>query len=399
MNARILPVRELGSEDEAAWRTLAERAVEPNPLYEPDCLVPAAEHQQFGDEIDIVFAEEGGRVFACIPVRQVRKWRGFPYPFVTTVVRRMLYCGTPLVDPERSEEALGAILAALAERRGFANGRVLVLQEVAEGGAVDHAVQMAARHAGFPLFRYESWERPIAYRREEANYRSIHSSKFRGEVRRRHKRLGECLGAEPEVVDRSNDPAAIDEYIEMEAAGYKGETGIAMATVPGEPEYFRGMCQRFAQRGRLRILALEGGGKTVAMVVSIRGGEGLFGIKTSYDEQFSRFAPGVQLQLSAIEDFHHRSDARWLDPCTYEGNEVMLGLYPDRTRFSSFFVPLSRNPVDRLAVHAFVGMRTVHKRAYDTVASRRVARGSDKAKRDPGAPPKRERGQQSPVGV
>ena len=37
MEGRIIPVRRLGSTDEAAWRALADRAAKPNPLFEPDC--------------------------------------------------------------------------------------------------------------------------------------------------------------------------------------------------------------------------------------------------------------------------------------------------------------------------------------------------------------------------
>ena len=67
MNGRIVHVRSLSPDDEAAWTALGARAAEPNPLYEPNCLVPAARHQTFGDEIHVVFAEEGGRIYGCMP--------------------------------------------------------------------------------------------------------------------------------------------------------------------------------------------------------------------------------------------------------------------------------------------------------------------------------------------
>src|SRR5208282_1528650 len=95
------------------------------------------------------------------------------------------------------------------------------------------------------------------------------------------------------VVDRGNDPSAIDDYIKLEASGYKSRTGVAMTTVPGEPEYFTDMCKRFLAAGRLHVLTLEVGGRTVAMEIWVRGGEGLFLIKISYDEEYARFGPGV----------------------------------------------------------------------------------------------------------
>ena len=67
----------------------------------------------------MVFAEEGGRLFASFPIRSVRQWQKFPYPFVISKVRRMTLCGTPLVDPDRGEEAMAAIFELLALRRGL----------------------------------------------------------------------------------------------------------------------------------------------------------------------------------------------------------------------------------------------------------------------------------------
>lgn len=370
MRGRIVRVRDINPVEERAWRALAARAVEPNPLYEPDCVIPAAEHQQFGDKIELAFAEEAGRFYACFPIRLVRRWRRFPYPFVLTQVRRMIYCGTPLIDPERGDEAIAAILTALGHRRGALSGRALVFQELAEGGLVDEAITKAAKTTGFPLFRGESWQRGIVCRRADSDYEKLQNSQFRSVLRRRRRRLAEELGAEAQLVDRSADLVAIDRYIEMEAAGYKGATQVALASVPGEPAYFREMCLRFAKEGRLRLLTLEGGGITLAMEVFLLGGEGVFAIKASYDEQFARYAPGVQLQLSAMRFLHETTDAQWIDTCTTPEYEILLRLYPDRKQFNSFFVPLGRNPVDRLAVRTFMWLRPIHKRMYELLQAR-----------------------------
>ena len=58
MQGIILRAGEVRPDEEAAWRDLAARAAEANPLYEPDCVIPAARHQSFGEEIEVVVAEE-----------------------------------------------------------------------------------------------------------------------------------------------------------------------------------------------------------------------------------------------------------------------------------------------------------------------------------------------------
>ncbi len=112
MQPRIINVKNLSAKDEKAWRDLSGRALEPNPFYEPDCLIPAAIHQTFGDQIDLVVAEVERSLLRLPAGRRVSRWRGLPYKIVTSQVRRMTYLGTPLVDEEHGLEAVTAVLSA-----------------------------------------------------------------------------------------------------------------------------------------------------------------------------------------------------------------------------------------------------------------------------------------------
>lgn len=376
MEARRVRASEVGPDDEQAWRDLAGRAVDPNPLYEPDCVVPAAVHQAFGGAIDVVLAEEDGVVHGCMPVRRVRRWRRFPYPFVTTEVRRMVYCGTPLLDPDRGAEAMEAMLRRLRRDRRLTDGRVVVLQEVAEGGPVDRMVREGARRAGLRPYRHESWERPYLRRRPEATYSSTsHTKKDLKNMARLRRKLDAAVGGPVHLEDRSHDPAAVEELIRLEDAGYKAHIGVAMTTVPGETAYFRAMCDRFRDADRLRVYTLEAGGVICAVVLFVRARDGLMMLKVGYDERFARSSPGLQLHLDVIQHVHDHTDARWVDVCTYPGNQTLLRMYPDRTRFASFMVPLGRNPLDHGAVRAFAALRPAHKRLHDALAARRRAGG------------------------
>ena len=188
-------------------------------------------------------------------------------------------------------------------------------------------------------------ERGIVNRRDEADYEESQGRRDRKELRRCRRRLGELLGSEPVAVDRSADPAAIDEFIALEAAGYKGDAHVAVAAVAGEADYFREMCARFAADGRPRVFCLEAGGRTLAMQILVTGGDGIFGMKISYDEQFARYSPGVLLHFDSMKACHETTDARWIDTCSSPQFEVLMRIYPDRRRITSYFVPLGRNPV------------------------------------------------------
>lgn len=368
MRCRIVPLRAVDARDEQAWRQLAACAAEPNPLMEPDCLLPAARYQAFGGELEVAFAEEGDRFYACIPLRPVRRWLRYPYPypFMTTQVRRTVECGTPLVDARRGAEGLAAIFSALSKRRGIAGSRVLVVPKISCDGAVFDAFQAAARTLGLPCVAYEPWERAALKRRHDGDYERSFSRNRRQQLAKMRRRFREEFGTEPRLVDRAGDPDAADRFLCLEESqGYKRESGVALATAAGEPEFFRDLCRRFSAAGRLHVLALMAGEQAVAMEIWLRGGDTQFLFKLSYDEKHARCYPGLQLQVTAMRYFHDATDAGWIDTCTMPGNQTALRLYPDRRRAAYVFVPLSKNPVHRLAVRAFLIARPLHGWVYD----------------------------------
>ena len=364
MKTRVIRLRDINARDCEAWRDLSSRAAEPNPFLEPDFLVPAALHLPYGAQIEMLLAEEDDRAYACIPIRSVWNWRGFPYPFVTTETSRTLECGTPLVDTERGAEGLATILSALLERRQIGRSRILVLPHITQTGPVFEALRTATRMAKLPFIVYESWERGFLRRRLEPHYEQLINAKPRRELRRRSRRVAELLGTEPVLVDRTADPGAVERFLCLEESGYKAVARLAMTNHAGEPEFFAAMCRGFSAAGRLHLLALEAGDQTLAMCVWLRGGEGLFQYKICYDERYARYGPGALMQIACMEYVHTATDASWMDTCTYRDNEMFLRLYADRRQIAGIFVPLSRNPLDRLATHSFMALRPFHRMIY-----------------------------------
>jgi CelD/BcsL family acetyltransferase involved in cellulose biosynthesis len=383
VQSRIIDIRSISDEDEKAWRDLAERAVEPNPFYEPDCLIPAARHQSFGCEIQLVVAHEGDRFIAAVPVRHVRRWRSVPYPMVTTQVRRMTYLGTPLVDEERGVEAVKGLLQALLERRQARRSRVLVVQDMTDG-RVAEMFRTATREMKLPLVVFESFERGFLTRRDPPAHTQAHSPRTLRNLRRKQRNLGKELGGTAEVVDRGRDAGAIDDYIVLEASGYKAEFGVAMTTVEGEPDYFREMCSRFASDGRLHLLTLTDGKTTAAMVVWVRAGDTLFQFKWSYDEAYAKYSPGLIVHTEAMRIFEEDTDAQFVDTCTWGENEMINHLYPDRRRIVSCFVVLGSSLVDRAVVRSFIALRPLHRKVYELLR-RDKAEQAERGKRAPGS--------------
>ncbi len=374
MSTRILRVCEVGEDDERAWRDLAERAAEPNPFYEPDCLIPASEHQIFGSDIKLAVAELDGRFYGCVPFRAVNRWK-FPYPILTSQVRRMNGLGTPLIDPDMGVDAATALLRALADQRSPLHGRIFVLDTSGAGGPVALYLREAAQRLGFWLCAYETWERGKLVRSDGPEYEKTVSYKSRRNLRRQMRLIGEAAGSQVDLVDRSNDPAGIDDYIALESLGYKSKKGIAMTTVPGEPEYFKEMCSRFAASGRLRLLALEAGPQVIAMQMWIKAREGAFLIKGSYDETYAQFGPGVLLHTHAIDFFNKETDSEWMDSCTGPDHKLMLRLWKDTRPIEMLAIGSSR--IDRAVIKGFMAARPLHRRYYELTRPNHAVPGND----------------------
>jgi len=358
---RLIHVRDISAPDEERWRRLAERAVEPNPLCEPDCVIPAARHLSHGADIFLAVAEEDGLFQACVPFRPVSRWYNISYPIAANKVRRSTYVGSPLIDASAGTAAAATLLGTLADQRAALGYRLFGLDSLREGGPVAHYLRSAAAGMGLPIHTQEDFDRAFLVRRADPTYYDDLSPDRRKKLRRRRRLLTDELGSPPVLVDRSHDLSAIDDFIALEAAGYKSITGVALASNPGEPQYFRSMCERFADNKRLLVLSLECAGRTLAMRILLRGGDGLFGVKVTYDERFKRFGPGVLLHVDSFEYIHHNTDARFVDPCASPDNTYLMGLYPDLTRISTLLFAL-HGPVDRLVVRSLPHVRAVHKR-------------------------------------
>jgi CelD/BcsL family acetyltransferase involved in cellulose biosynthesis len=331
VTGRVIEVKQrLSDGDRRAWAELAGRAVEPNPFHEPSCVIPAAQHQTFGDEIQLVVAEEDGRFLACLPIRHVRtSWRQLSYQTATTRVRRMNYLGTPLIDPERGVEATAMLLQTLVEECRSQRSDTAELWDVTAGGPTETFLQEAAAQIGLPIRVKHSFDRGILGRQRLDQEGPSHSARTLRTLRSKQRGLSRATGTEVVLVDRF-DEDAISEYIRLEASGYKAQTGVAMTTVTGEPEYFTDMCRGFADSGRLHLLSLQAGAEPAAMMAWIEADDSIFQFKWSYDDGYAKYSPGLQLHMAAIEHFRTNTQATLLDTCTDENNEFVFGMYPHR---------------------------------------------------------------------
>ncbi len=355
--------RELSDGDRQSWAALAARAIEPNPFHEPECVLAAARNLPQAEHARIAVAEDAnGKVVACLPYQHVGfgsdSLSAISYKLATSRLRRMNYLGTPLIDPAGGLDATVALLETVAEDCRSEGSYAIDLWDVAADGPADVYLREAAASLGFRLILVDSFDRGILKRGEAVEEEPGHSKRTMRNLRSKQRSLGRALGADVVLVDRSDD-AAIEEYIRMEASGYKSETGVAMGTVPGEPEFFTEMCKSFAAEGRLHFLSLMAGSTTTAMVAWVDSGDSIFQFKWSYDATLAKYSPGLQIHSASIEHFQESTDAALLDTCTGRNNDFVSAMYPARRTLNRYTFVVQDGLRNRAVVKLVDGIRAL----------------------------------------
>jgi len=120
--------------------------------------------------------------------------------------------------------------------------------------------------------------------------------------KQRQKLAEEGVDARLDVLADPADVAdAIRDYGSLESAGWKAESGTAIAADNAQGRFYTAMLEDFCRRGAGRIYRYSFGGKVVAMDLCIEGNGTLVILKTTYDEQQKRFSPASLLHQDAFQ--------------------------------------------------------------------------------------------------
>ena len=338
-SAGLLGLRDLGDDVLEAWRDLAARALEPNSFFHPDMAVAAARHLPGGeDDLLLAVFGDGGALLFALPLRRAARYRRVPVPAYRAWGHDQAFLDTPLVAPG---EPVGAWAAALGVLRSAGAGW-LVFERLPGDGPVRAALDAALAGASQPRV-LQRHERPVLRRRPLPTYLDGRlSGQRRKRLRRQRRNLEAAVGGALTMGDRAETDlaAAIERFLELERAGWKGQAGTALASRPDEAAFFREAMTAFARRGCAQLWELGTPDQTVASLCAIAGGGGVFHLKTAYDQRLAAHSPGLQLELALVDEFHRDERLAWVDSCTSAGPSPSSLLYPDRRPIQNVVVPL-----------------------------------------------------------
>jgi CelD/BcsL family acetyltransferase involved in cellulose biosynthesis len=301
---RAVPSRErsaselvdLGVVSPQAWAALAERAIEPNAFFHPAWTRAVAKHARGRAGAQALLAWDSPsrqRLIGFLPV--VSAWRALRVP-IPVLVAWQAYA--PLTVPLLDRDAADAGARGLIEAAARTGAQAILFPQLSSDGAAAHALHRAA--AGFEVAprsmnahtraMLDATQEP-----DEALKNSLGAKKLK-ELRRQRNRLADEGDVTFAVaVSPADVAAALDGFLNLEASGWKGKRGTALAKHAGDTEFIRRAIADLAAEGNAEIATLARNGTPVAAGLLLRHGRRVYFFKIAYDEAAAKMSPGVQL--------------------------------------------------------------------------------------------------------
>ncbi|MFC3173378.1 GNAT family N-acetyltransferase [Novosphingobium bradum] len=335
---RIAMAELTAPEARARWDSLAGRAAEPNPFHESWYLAPALAALDQAGEAEVMVLEAGGEWLGLLPLARSPRYYGRPVPHLGNWLHGNAFLGVPLVAQGHEAPFWRALLAHVDGAAGAA--LFLHLAEIPLDGPLATALQRVCTEQQRPCGLVHREERALlaSSLAPEAYLEAALSGKKRKELRRQYARLSE-QGAL--AVTRRRDGTGLSQwtadFLALEAAGWKGGAGSALAASPATARLFAEALDGAATRGRLERLTLSLDGAPLAMLATFLAPPGAFSYKTAFDERFARFSPGVLLQrenLALLAD----PALDWCDSCAAADHPMIDHVWRERRAIGRFSV-------------------------------------------------------------
>lgn len=292
--ARLCPIAE-----NDAWSQLYAEALEPNPFFGPGFLLPYAAHLKPGQlHLAVVKDAETGRWLMAAPVGQRRA--GFVIPAATLWASEYGPLGTPLVHPACPAHAVPSFLATAASVTTLPGARSLDIPFLPLEGPVARLLCQGASSWTVTQGPVEDRAAHAAGAEGAQQLAEVMTGKRRKEYDRLARRLQELGEIRGDTCRGTAALSAFEDFLTLEAAGWKGRSGTALASNGQVAAFAHNFVAALAKADALRVEALRLDGRAIALLVMAEHRGRAYAWKITYDEDLARFSPGQRITLQAL---------------------------------------------------------------------------------------------------
>lgn len=343
VTCRASALADLDADDWRRWADLADRSLEPTLFLDPTYFRVSARHLLDPTELRLLIVEDDDRMLGLMAFDVRRIWARLPLRAVTTGHPFMVaHAGRrqPLLDRDRAADAIQALLDGL-QKNGLPG--VLELDFMPADGPQAElvgAILDSRGNSGVERWRDEraySWadgRHPRIELTAETLFVPHHASAAtRKGLRRDARNLAADLGYPLSFTDRGEDPEALEQFLTLQASGWKGDAskgGAAYLLNPALAAWIREVTDEFRRENRLHVFELRAGDTILFMSVLLRSGRTLVSLTDAYDERFAGRHPGSLGRVAEVNTVAGMEGIDALDPGFASGYVASARLYPDR---------------------------------------------------------------------
>lgn len=314
----------------AQWHELAAGCVTPNPFCEQWFLEPSLRQFDPDGKVRLATLVIDGKLVGLMPIWHDSHYHATPLPHLSNWLHANSFCGEPLVIEHHARRFWDQLLEWCD--RNARTSLFLHLMNLPRDGAAFRTLHEIGADTHRSVRVVKSIERAALHAglspREHLTSALI--KKRRKELHRKRRRLEE-MGTFRFSRETGEDglESWIDDFLQLESAGWKGEQGSALASDAATEALFRESLAGAARHGRLERLAFHLDDRPIAMLCSFVTPPLCFGFKTAFDEDLARLSPGMLLQVENLAVLE-REDIRLSDSCAAPDHPMIGQIWPDR---------------------------------------------------------------------
>jgi CelD/BcsL family acetyltransferase involved in cellulose biosynthesis len=330
IEVELRPLSELAAIAED-WRLLAARALEQNVFYDPGFALAAAPVMGADVRAGLIWSRAPRELVGFFPVRIDRCRYGIPFALLVGWTHPYAPLGTPLVDRDLAEPVIAAWLDHVTNDAALPN--LMLMPMVAQTGAFAKTLADLLARRGCQATSFDRHQRALLLPGENrAGYfqRSLSGKRLR-DMRRRERRLQErgTLALE-QAKDGETLASALEDFLALEAAGWKGRAGTAASQNQGERDFIERAVTALGRDDKVLIHRLRAGGKVIAAAIALKSGDTAWGWKVSYDEAYAEYSPGVLAVAGLTEALLADAAIAQADSCATAGDPMASTLWSER---------------------------------------------------------------------
>lgn len=296
------------------WRELSTRAHRTAFYHRPEWFAAHMEGLASNPErVCFMVVRRAGRAVALAPLERQIRWRGglryraLVFPQDTF----HLPAGDVTLAADEEPSAIVPVLLDHCQTHADLRWDAVQWEMVPRASCGVAALHRLGRYSR--LMRHHGFRSVVSLKPFEEMLKSL-SHHNRGRLRTAQHRLDRAGGGvfrtvrEPAELER-----ALEQFMDVEASGWKGRMGTAVKQIPRLRRFYEALVRECGTQGICDIHLLLIDGRPAAGTVAVVAGGTSFAIKVAYDEAYAPLSPGMLLFAYAMQYYYERTAVRTWD--------------------------------------------------------------------------------------